>query len=388
MIDSSESVLLFMCVPVLLFAAVWACATRSHADAASGPTLDAGRATPSADGATLWYNALDIGIEGQGWSDVNHPYDRLPARAEGVVPAPVWSLSHHAAGLCCRFVTDSLSVSARWSLRNDSLAMNHMPATGVSGLDLYVKTGDTWKWAAVGRPTAQRGNETILIKDAPSGIHEYMLYLPLYNGVDSVEVGVGTGSILAKPPEYPEERAKPMLFWGTSIVQGGCAARPGMAYPAILGRRMNRPVINLGFSGNGRMDPEVADLIAELDAAVFVIDCAPNMDPALIAERTEPTVHALRKAHPETPIVLVENVPYQQGWFVESRRDAYHAKNETLENAYRNLRQQGITDLYYVPCDALLGTDAEATVDGTHPTDLGFMRMADAIEPTLREAVR
>ena len=171
----------------------------------------------------------------------------------------------------------------------------------------------------------------------PKGLHEYMLYLPLYNGTESLEIGVEREAMMAQARPYAGELAKPMVFWGTSIVHGGCASRPGMAYPAILGRRLGRPVINLGFSGNGRMDPEVTALIAELDASVFVIDCAPNMKPDLIEERTEPMVKTLREAHPDTPIVLVENVPYQQGWFLEGSRSAYLDKNAALRAAYHNL---------------------------------------------------
>lgn len=178
-----------------------------------------------------------------------------------------------------------------------------------------------------------------------------------------------------------------MVFYGTSIVHGGCASRPGMAYPAILGRRLDRSVVNLGFSGNGPLDPELGVLLAELDASVYVLDCAPNMNPALITERTEPFVKALRKARPDTPIVVVENIQYQAGAFLPASRQSYIDKNNALRAAYEKLKADGMTGLYYVACDALLGNDGEATVDGTHPNDLGFMRMADALEPALRAAL-
>jgi hypothetical protein len=372
----------------LVVVAAWGCATGAGREAPSTNALDASKGVASADGAMVWFGALELGVEGQGWTQIKHPYDRLPAEAEGVVREAVWSLSHHSAGMSVRFVTDSPTIAARWSARSGSLAMNHMPATGVSGLDLYVKQNGAWGWVAVGVPGKQQGNESTLIAKAPGGFHEYLLYLPLYNGIESLAIGVKAGTTLGKAPAYPSNRAKPMLFWGTSILQGGCASRPGMAYPSIIGRRMQRPTINLGFSGNGKMDPELTALIAKLEVAAYVIDCAPNMDPDLIAERTEPLVQTLRKAHPETPIVLVENVPYQQGWFLEAKRDAYVKKNAALKAAYGRLTAQGVKRLYYVPCDRLLGSDHEATVDGTHATDLGFLRMADAIEPILRRSLR
>ncbi|GMU93675.1 MAG: hypothetical protein AMXMBFR4_27330 [Candidatus Hydrogenedentota bacterium] len=218
-----------------------------------------------------------------------------------------------------RFVTDSPTLAARWTLRFNTLALKHMPATGLSGIDLYARPGASWGWVGVGIPEKVDGNEATLVNGAPSGAHEYMLYFPLYNGVESVEIGVKPGSTLAPGPPYEDRRAKPMLFWGSSILQGGCASRPGLAYPSILGRRMQRPVINLGFSGNRRMDPPVVDLIARLDVSIYVIDCALNMDPALISERTEPLVRTLRHAHLDTPIVLVENVPYKK-WKVSGRK--------------------------------------------------------------------
>lgn len=265
-----------------------------------------------------WFNALDIGLEGQAWQNLAHPYDRMPVEAEQIVRPAVWSLSHNSAGLSVRFLSDSRRISARWSLRKESLAMDHMPATGVSGLDLYVRDGDTWRWVATGRPKKQIDNETQLISRSPAGMHEYMLYLPLYNGTERLEIGLDPESTLARAPNYPPDHAKPILFWGSSILQGGCASRTGMAYPSIIGRNLQRPTINLGFSGNGKMDPEIVQMIAKLDPAIYVIDCVPNMNPELVAERTEPLVRTLHASHPDTPIVLVENIVYQNGWFIDS----------------------------------------------------------------------
>lgn len=349
--------------------------------------LDPATGTPSADGSVMWFDALALGVEGQGWSgdDLKRPYDRLPAEAEGVVRDAVWGLSQHSAGLCVRFVTDSPVIRARWSVRNEELGMPHMPATGVSGLDLYARRGDGWGWVGAGRPH-QKDNEGVLVEGAPEGMHEYLLYLPLYNGTESLHLGVAPDSVLAKAPAYPEERSKPVLFWGTSILQGGCASRPGMAYPSILGRKLNRPTINLGFSGNGQMDPEVTALIAKLDPAAYVIDCLPNMSEDMVTERMEPLVRALREAHPDTPIVFVECVHYQQAWFLVQRWGApYQKVNAALRAEYDRLVEEGVTGLHYIPGDDLFGHDSEAAVDGVHATDLGFLRMADAIEPYLRE---
>lgn len=350
--------------------------------------LDPNMAAIDPENGTRWYNILDLGLEGQGWRETEHPFDRLPAKAKGVVRNPVWSLSHHSSGLRARFVTDATTISARWSLRFDNLAMNHMPATGVSGLDLYARDGTDWRWVAVGRPTQIPENQATLIGGIPPGSHEFLLYLPLYNGVDSVEIGLPPSAEIAKAPLRPEDRHPPMVFYGTSITHGGCASRPGMTYPAILSRRLRYPFINLGFSGNGRMDPEFGDLLGDLDASVYVIDCLPNMNPEMVTERTSPLVHKIRQLRPETPILLVENIVYQNSWFLPDAKTSYQKKNEALRAAYESLAAEGVRNLYYVKSDDLLGTDGLATVDGTHPTDLGFIRMADALEPILRNALR
>jgi lysophospholipase L1-like esterase len=193
--------------------------------------------------------------------------------------------------------------------------------------------------------------------------------------------------MLKKAPARAAEKQKPLVFYGTSITQGGCASRPGMAYAAILGRRLDRPTINLGFSGNGRMDPEVASLLAELDPAVYVIDCVPNMGPADVASRTEPLVQRIRKARPQTPILLVEDRTYTNAPLLPALEQRHQASRQALRSAYEALTASGIKNLYYLEGETLLGDDREDTVDGSHPTDLGFMRMADALGAALQPLV-
>ncbi len=335
-----------------------------------------------------WYDIRELGIEGCGWNATATPYDRLPARAQGVVREPVWLLSQHSAGLCVRFVSDAPSIRARWSLRFDSLAMNHMPASGVSGLDLFAMDGCEWRWLGVGRPSAFPVNEELLAGALCPGRRQYLLYLPLYNGVDSVFIGIPEDASLSRAPGYPETRRAPICFYGTSIVQGGCASRPGMAYPALLGRRLGRPTLNLGFSGNGQAEPEMARLLAELDPCVYVLDPLPNLSSPQILERMGPLVETLREAHPLTPIVLVGTIAYQDAWLVMSRAKRERESRAELEDVYRRLEQKGVGNLYRVAGEDLLGHDGLGTVDGTHPTDVGFLRMAEAIEPLLRRALQ
>lgn len=337
-----------------------------------------------------WHDVRTLGVEGQGWpeAECKAPFDRLPARAEGVVRGAVWQLSRSAAGLCVRFVTDAPTIHARWTLTSDRLAMPHMAATGVSGLDLYARPADgagaPWRWLAVGQPKAEGRDQTaVLVTGLPPGRREYLLYLPLYNGVAALELGVPGSHGLGAAPPRPKERRQPIVFYGTSITHGACASRPGMVHTAILQRRYDRPVINLGFSGNGKMEPEVGDLLAELDAAVYVIDCCPNLTPEETAARTEPLVGQLRRARPDVPIVLVEDRRYADAWLLGGRRERNDGNHRALAAACERLRAAGVQGLHYLAGDDLLGDDGDGTVDASHPNDLGFARQAAAFATVL-----
>jgi lysophospholipase L1-like esterase len=331
-----------------------------------------------------WYDIRPLGVEGQGWTDTKAPFDRLPAKAEQTARPPVWDLSRDSTGLCVRFVTGATSIHARWTVTSKDLAMPHMPATGVSGLDLYVKNGaGKWRWVANGRPTAETTTDQLAAGLAP-GEKEYLLYLPLYNGVSAVEIGLPKDTALKRADPRPADRQAPIVFYGTSITQGGCASRPGMVHTAILGRTFDRPVINLGFSGNGTLDPDIAALLGELDAAVFVLDCLPNLTAAQVAERTEPFVRVLRKARPMTPILLVEDRTYANAPVLSTLAKRNADSRAAYKKAFDALVAAGDPHLFYLAGDHLIGDDGEGTVDGSHPTDLGFMRQAEVFAEALR----
>ncbi len=349
----------------------------------AGGVIDPAKALAEEGTETLWYDLRLLDVEGRGWTDTKESYDRLPARAEKIVREPVWNLSRQSAGLCARFVTDATAIQARWTLTSGNLAMPHVPATGVSGLDLYVKQEGRWRWLAVGFPKEQT-TRVPLAAGLPAVEREFILYLPLYNGVASVELGLPKSARLAKAEPYGNGNRKPIVFYGTSITQGGCASRPGMVHTAILQRRLDYPVINLGFSGNGRMEPEMATLFAELDPAVFVLDCLPNMTAGEVTERVEPFVATLRQAHPDTPILFVEDRSYTDSFLVASKRQRNADSRAALKAAYERLTKTGTKHLAYLTGNQLLGDDGEGTVDSSHPTDLGFVRQADAFEKALK----
>jgi hypothetical protein len=334
------------------------------------PTL---QGAPPAEKTTDWIDTRALLVEGQGWTDTAAPFDRLPARAEKVVPAAVWRLSHHSAGIAIRFVTEARAIDMRWKLTGKQLSMPHMPATGVSGIDCYVLT-ETGKWCYVdnGRPTGIESRSRFAL---PPG-REYLLYLPLYNGVSSLEISVPAGKQISAPPPSTRSRRRPIVFYGTSITQGACASRPGMAATAIVGRRLDVPIINLGFSGSGEMEPEMAELLSELKPSVFVLDCLPNMSVAQVSERVVPFVERLRRDHPTIPIVLAEDSSFLD--------QSPTAKGRVLRVAFEELRARDVPHLHLLSGAGMLGDDGDGTVDRVHPNDLGMERQARVFEAVLR----
>ncbi|MBZ2184071.1 MAG: SGNH/GDSL hydrolase family protein [Bryobacter sp.] len=333
-----------------------------------------------------WHDARQLRVEGQGWSDTASPYDRLPARAESLVRREVWDLSRYSSGIAVRFVTDATTLHARWRLRREQLSMPNTAGMAHSGLDLYVRPSPgSWRWLGFAPPTKFPDNESPLVGAIPAASREYLLYLPLFNAVERLEIGIPAGSRIAPAPA---RQRKPILFYGTSITHGAGASRAGMTHASILGRRFDREVINLGFSGNGRMEIEIARLLTELDPAVYVIDCLPNIVAAQVRERTRPLVEELRRARPTTPIVLVEDRNYQDAFLVETKRKRNEQSQAALREVFAGFKKQGLKNISYLPAAGLLGRDGEATIDSSHPTDLGYVRQADAFERVLRRILK
>jgi hypothetical protein len=367
------------------FAPVVAFAQAPAAPATATPA--APKATPAPPPKLDWYNVTEWGVEGRAWVDEPRKrwFQRLPDAAEGKVTPAVWGLSQDSAGMMVRFKTDATTIWANYVLRTDRLAMPHMPATGVSGVDLYARDDKgQWRWVNVNKP-ATKEIKTAIISDLAPGMREYAAYLPLFNGPDSLEIGVNAGAKFEKLAPRVE---KPIVFYGTSITHGACASRPGMVHTAIIGRHFDWPVVNLGFSGNGRMDAAVGEFLVKMDPAVYVIDCLPNMGPADVRAKCPPLVKQLRAARPQTPILLVEDRRNTNSWIQPARHKHHTDNHAALRECYDALKKEGVANLHYLKGDALLGDDAEGATDGSHPNDLGFMRQAAAFEAVLKPLLK
>ena len=339
------------------------------------------------DSTVIYYGRQHFLIEGTAILDSlkESPYDRLPISYKEKVREPVWDLSKASAGITVRFHSNSTSINLKWTVLND-FDMPHMAATGIKGIDLYTKYNNKWRYvttagALVGLKTYQNKsipadniNEYELIKNMTPEFREYKLFLPLYDGVTKLEVGIdSTASIEKASPSA----VKPIVFYGTSITQGGCASRPGMAHTNIISRKLDVDCINYGFSGNGRMETPIVELISEIDARFYVIECLQNMDSERVSERVKPLVDIIRTKHPHTPIVLVENMMYTTAFLDHTEETRLIQENAALKNEYDKIIKSGTPNIFYIKDNKDFLVDNEGTVDGVHLTDLGFLRYAD-----------
>jgi len=248
---------------------------------------------------------------------------------------------------------------------------------------LYAYVDGQWKYVNTGRVKGKI-NEFTLVKSAEPVFREYLLNLPLYDGVESLSIGINGSAEITVPKENYLIAKKPVVYYGSSIAQGGCASRPGMAFTNILERAMDRCFINMGFSGSGTFDLSVGEALCEIDAALYVIDCNPNTKTELIFERAVELVKFLKKNKSDVPVLLVENFYYENGFGKPEESDS-EKKRVELRRAFQVLQSAGIQQIYYQKGDGMIGYDHEGTVDGVHPNDVGMMRMAESLQHAIQK---
>ncbi|MBP3406262.1 MAG: SGNH/GDSL hydrolase family protein [Kiritimatiellae bacterium] len=333
-----------------------------------------------------WIDGRYLPVEGRAFDDVDAWYDRLPAGVTTNVNRGVRALKHHTAGMQFRFRTDSKMLSFRWVPYGGRLAMDHMPSTGVSGIDIYRfdERKGRWLYVKTGRITsAKEGSVKI---DWPPGA-QCLVNLPLYNGLKGFSLGIEPDASVMPPGPRKSGVDKPVVFYGTSITQGGCASRPGMSFVNIVGRKLDVPVVNLGFSGYGWMEFEMSEHLARIDASCYVLDCLRNMGMTAdgprkgrnVDENYEPFIRNLRAKRPGVPIVMAE------------MGDVYcgepNAKNRYMRGLYEKLVAEGWKNLVYLPGAEMYSDDLEGTVDGVHPNDWGMMSFARAYGNAVKTAL-
>lgn len=343
---------------------------------------------PEKDGI-VFHDATEFLIGGKATQETLTPYDRLPASYEKTTRPDLWHHGLHSAGIYVRFRTDSPIIKARWTSLFE-MEMNHMAPSGIRGLDLYVLDEGKWYFTGVGRPTkGQKTTESVLVQDMDRKEREYMLYLSLYDGVTSLEIGVDKNSIIDKPQVDSPRRGCPIVMYGTSILQGGCVSRPGMVNTSLIERALDIEVINLGFSGNALLDLDIAQLMASVETpALYVLDNAPNCKADRIEAHSVEFFRIIRDAHPDVPVIIVEHPLCPTMRLNHAEREDIIARNNAQKAFYETLRRAGEKRVYYVSGDKLLDEMKEGTVDGVHFTDLGVTYYAKALLPTIKKALK
>ena len=318
------------------------------------------------------------------------PFRRLPDGKDGApfVNGSVDKLADYTAGIQLAFRSDSRKVVVKAKLPMGDL-MDHMPQTGSSSFDLYVGGPGCRRAVGATRYALHQTEFCAVLYDRPeTGEREYLIHFPLYNGVESVWIGLEEGASLLPPS--PWSREKPLVVYGTSITQGGCASRPGMAWTNILSRWRNQEVLNFGFSGNGRGEPEMAECLAAIpEPAAYLLDYEANAHCEGIRKTAETFIAILRKLHPETPIVLISALPHRRN-IAFGRADGpeqcpdYDAGRLFQQDLIGRLRAAGDRNVHFIAGNTLIGDDwDECMMDGCHLNDLGFYRMAESLNRLL-----
>ncbi len=304
---------------------------------------------------------------------------RLPARFKDTYPRAVWNLAERPTGARIRFRTDSTLFALKLEYPQPPW-MKNMHAFGQSGVDLYV--GNTYWGNMSADKDAHPGKiyEHVYfnLPEQPRSEREIALYLPVYESVKVIALGLEPHARIHAP--RPFALAKPVVFYGTSITQGGCASRPGMNYEAILGRRLNIDFVNLGFSGAGKYEAEVADQVAKIDAACFVLDGSNIAEAADQAKVYGPFVDVIRGRHPKTPILAISPIYSAEELTTPSRKRQQAERRAFTRKFVSGRIAAGDENIYLVEGTDLLGASQSAgLVDGAHPNDLGFQWIADGL---------
>ncbi len=323
----------------------------------------------------VFYDAFESPISYYGVAEkTSEGIFRLPKAIAHTVSEGVELLCGNTAGVRVRFQTNSDYIAIFAEYESVS-SFSHMPQTGVAGFDMYVYSNGGYEYAKTFIPPDD-------FKDSycsehyfdSSEMRDITINFPLYSSVRALSIGLRESSTLQSGQKYRND--KPIVYYGSSITQGGCASRPGLSYEAIISRKFNCDYVNLGFSGTARAETEIAEYISRLDMCCFVYDYDHNApDEGYLSETHKPMFDIIRKAHPDLPIIMA-SLPWHDknncGWVIKKRKvilDTYHKaiaagdKNVYFIDGMKFYEKYGMSD---------------CTVDGCHPNDLGFKAMAGA----------
>ena len=337
---------------------------------------------------TRYYNAADLNVIGKA-IPTSKDFTRIDTSAYRFNDKVIDEFACHSTGLAVLFATDSPFIKAKWQT-SPANASENMTAIAQKGLDLYIRQDGEWVFAGVGRPQMDKGpeyasHEGTIVKSMAPGRKECLLYLPLYDRLDSLFIGVEDGSYM-EPLENPFKYR--IVVKGSSVTHGLAASRPGMSYAARFGRDNGFYCFNLGFSGKSKLQEEYARYLADIENVdAFIFDAFSNPSAEIINENFERFVDIIREAHPDVPLIFMQTERRESRNFDTWREDFEAKKQAAAEKAVRE-RMKTDKHIYFIPSDDFLGDEHIATSDGSHPTDLGFTYMLESISPKILKILR
>ena len=320
----------------------------------------------------VYLNANSEAFEINGVFFENGKYRRMPESVAKKVSEGVFWLHTHTAGGRLRFKTDSEYISVFAKYGNIG-KMPHFALTGSAGFDLYEKIENEQRYVCSFIPEFEVFDTISGVMDFGSAeMREFTLNFPLYSEITELVIGLQNQAVVEPPTPYKYN--KPIVFYGSSITQGGCASRAGTSYEGFISREFDTDFINLGFSGNAKGEDAMAEYISSLDMSVFVYDYdhnAPNVKH--LFETHEKMFKRIREANPSLPIIIMSRPVFNPSAEEEARL-------EIIKKTYNNAVNQGDKNLYLLTGKELMAVaENEGTVDGCHPTDFGFYSMAKAL---------
>lgn len=307
----------------------------------------------------------------------NGIFRRIPEEIAKRVSEGVYTLHTHAAGGRVRFITDSPYVAIKTEYSPGK--MPHFALTGSAGFDIYSESNGATRYEGTFVPPFDVADGYESVKDFPEQKERIItINFPLYSSVRKLYIGLKEGSVLKEAPEYKIE--KPIVYYGSSITQGGCASKPGSSYQSILSRRFDCNYINLGFAGNAKGEDAIVDYIKKLDMSIFVLDYDHNAPSTEHLQATHQKMfQAIRSAQSNLPILIMTRPKY----YLTAEEKKRH---EIIYNTYTTAKAQGDKNVYFLSGQQLMKIALDnGTVDNCHPTDSGFFSMACAIEEIFRE---
>ncbi len=333
----------------------------------------------------VWFDAQEkpFDLVGFEWLEKDSVYRRLPVNPDWELTKSVDGLANHTAGGQVRFSTNSKKILVKVEIAGRS-NMYHMPATGQSGFDLYVRDFGVQRYYKTTRfPHDSIKYQYELYDSEESKFHDFTINFPLYNGVKSLQIGIEQESVIQAPPAFTF--AGKIVIYGTSITQGGCVSRPGMAYSNILSRKLDAQFVNLGFSGSGKGEPALANLINQIsDVSFIILDYEANAGETL-RKTLAPFIDILREQHPETHILIMSKIRYARHFDGSPTYKPYIELRNFQKNLVDERVNAGDSNIYFLDGSKVLGDDYyECAVDGVHPSDLGSARIANALLAAIR----